>query len=68
MAVEFEQVMELVEQLSESEQKALFLRLLQKTNRDLLNVEERSVLFDAMQVDLGAVSPEYSDRREDWYD
>jgi len=68
MAVEFEHVVAMVEQLSESEQKALFVRLLQKTHRRLLNVDERRLLFDTMRVDLGAVSPEYSDRREDWYD
>jgi hypothetical protein len=32
-----------------------------------LTRDERKVLFESMSLDLGAISPDYSDRREDWY-
>jgi hypothetical protein len=65
MSIEFEQVVELAEQLSEEEQKALFIRLLQKPENRPLSIEERKALFASMTLDLGEVSAEYSDRRED---
>ena len=64
----YDTVMNLVEQLPFEEQKSLLFHLLDKAKNHQLDNEERKKLFHSMIVDLGKVSPEYSDRREDWYD
>jgi hypothetical protein len=65
--ITYETLVELVEQLPSDQRQALLARLLEKTKTRPLNVDERKALFESMIVDLGAVSAQYSDRREDWY-
>lgn len=66
--IPYETFLEMIEQLPVEQQKDLLMRLLDKSKTYQLNNEERKKLFHAMIIDLGKVSPEYSDRREDWYD
>ena len=66
--IPYETLLELVEQLPSDKQQDLLVRLLEKTKTRPLNKDERKALFESMTVDLGAVSAQYSDRREDWYD
>jgi hypothetical protein len=63
----YEQVMQLIDQLSSAQQMGLAVWLMEKMKTRVLYVSERQALFKFMLVDLGAVSPAYSDRREDWY-
>jgi hypothetical protein len=63
----YETVIDLVEQLPFEEQKTLLFHLLGKAKNHRLDKDERKKLFHSMVVDLGKVSPAYSERREDWY-
>jgi DNA mismatch repair ATPase MutL len=66
--INYEQLLQLVDQLTEAQQSDLIDRLLEKAKTRQMSVDERKALFEALKVDLGAVSSEYSDRRADWYD
>jgi len=66
--ITFDQIVELVERLPQEQQHSLLVHLLGKSQTHPLSSDERKALFESMMVDLGAVSPMYSDRREDWYD
>lgn len=66
--VSFDQIVELVERLPQEQQHSLLVHLLGKSQTRPLSSDERKALFDSMMVDLGTVTPTYSDRREDWYD
>ncbi len=66
--ISYEVVVKLVDQLPPQEQTALITHLLELARKRELTKEERKVVLESMAVDLGAVSPDYSDRREDWYD
>lgn len=67
LSIEYENLVELVEQLSEAQQQDLLMRLLEKANARQLSKEEKRALLDSMALDLGEVSSDYSDRRADWY-
>lgn len=68
LTVDYEQVVELVEQLSEEQQKALIARLLrQRAQQRPLTAEEKIQLFDAAKVS-NLVNQTPSVRRQDWYD
>jgi hypothetical protein len=66
--IPYETLVELVEQLPLEQQQDLVMRLLDKTKAHPLSKTEWKTLFESLTVDLGEVSPQYSDRREDWYD
>lgn len=66
--IPYETLVELVEQLSPEQQQNLVMRLLDKTKAHPLSKAEWKTLFESMTVDLGEVSPQYTDRRADWYD
>lgn len=68
MAVNLQDVVHLAEALSDDEKAELVLWLLDRIKSRDLTPRERLAVFDSMSVDLGAVLPGYSDRREDWYD
>lgn len=68
MAVNFQDVVKLAEELTDDQKAELVVWLLDKIKTHELTVSERLAVFDSMSVDLGAVLPGYSDRREDWYD
>lgn len=58
---------QLVEQLSEDQQKDLIKRLLtRQAHQRPLTIEEKMRLLDAVKLDIG-VNQEPSVRREDWY-
>ena len=64
----YAEVIRLVEQLTPVEQDALLEHLQEIAQNRQLTAEEREALLDAAVIDLGPVSPDFSFRREDWYD
>lgn len=67
LPVHYEQLIELVEQLSEEQQNDLIARLLtRQAQQRPLTVEEKIKLLDAMKLDI-AIREEPSVRRADWY-
>ncbi|MAS37947.1 MAG: hypothetical protein CL610_28390 [Anaerolineaceae bacterium] len=68
LPIQYEQLIELVEQLSEEQQQDLIKRLLARSaHQRPLTVEEKLQLLDAVKLDV-AVNEEPSIRRVDWYD
>jgi hypothetical protein len=68
LPIRYEQLIEVVEQLSEDQQKDLVKRLLtRQAHQRPLTVEEKLKLLDAVKLDA-AVNEEPSIRRADWYD
>jgi hypothetical protein len=65
LPIKYEQLIELVEQLSEDQQKDLITRLL--TRNKLQTPSDRLVVFQSMSLNLGQVLTGYSDHRADWY-
>jgi hypothetical protein len=67
LRIEFDELVELVEQLPPEQQQALIARVLrQRADQRPLTVEEKLRLLDAAKLD-NAVLQEPSIRREDWY-
>jgi hypothetical protein len=67
-AVNFEEVVHLVERLTRQEQRKLLRHLQTLADQRELTVDEKKALLDSVVIDAGPISPHYSDRREDWYD
>jgi len=65
--INYDEVVRLAEQLPPHEQRALVVHLQELAEHHNLTRDERKMLFESMALDLGTVSPDYSDRREDWY-
>ena len=65
--ITYEEVVRLAEQLAPLEQVALIDHLQLIAQRRRLTIKERKALFETLVIDLGPVSPDFSDRREDWY-
>lgn len=68
MAVNLQDVVHLAEELTEDQQAELVVWLLDRIKTRDLTTRERLAIFDSMTLDLGAVLPGYSDRRDDWYE
>ncbi len=68
MAVNLQDVVHLAEELTEDQQAELVVWLLDRIKTRDLTTRERLAVFDSMTLDLGAVLPGYSDRRDDWYE
>ena len=67
LPIQYEQLVELVEQLSDEQQRDLIKRLLShQAQQRPLTVEEKLRLLDAVQLDV-AIIEEPSVRRVDWY-
>ena len=67
LPIRYEQLVELVEQLSEEQQKDLIKRLLtRQAQQRPLTVEEKLKLLDAVKLNV-PVNEEPSIRRVDWY-
>ena len=67
LPVHYEQLIELVEQLSAEQQNDLIARLLtRQAQQRPLSVDEKIRLLDAMKLDV-AIREEPSVRRVDWY-
>ncbi|MCL4247407.1 MAG: hypothetical protein KJ065_04575 [Anaerolineae bacterium] len=65
--IDYEQLVELVEQLSDEQQQALIARLLtQRARQRPLTVDEKIRLLDAAKLH-NPVNEQPSPRREDWY-
>lgn len=72
LPIRYEQLVELVDQLSEEQQQDLMKRLLRRdmtrhAQQRPLTVEEKLRLLDAIKLDV-AINEEPSIRRVDWYD
>jgi hypothetical protein len=68
VAVNLQDVVHLAEELTEDQQAELVVWLLDRIKTRDLTTRERLAIFDSMTLDLGAVLPGYSDRRDDWYE
>jgi hypothetical protein len=66
MAANLADIVKLAEELSDGQKAILAVWLLDKINTDTLTVQERLAVFNSMTVDLGGISPEYLDKREDY--
>ena len=67
LRIEFEKLVELVEQLSEDQQRDLIARLLtQRARQQSLTAEEKIQLLDTAKLNV-RVNEEPSVRRIDWY-
>ena len=67
LRIEYDQLVDLVEQLPYEQQKQLIARLLVKqADKRPLTADEKIALLHAAQID-GAVNETPSPRREDWY-
>lgn len=67
LPIQYEQLAELVEQLSEEQQKDLIKRILTRQARQRpLTIDEKLKLLDAAKLDV-AIREEPSIRRVDWY-
>ncbi len=67
LPIEYDQLIELVEQLSAEQQNDLVQRLLtRQAQQRALSVEEKLQLLDALKLDT-AINEEPSIRRVDWY-
>lgn len=66
--IEYETLLELVDQLSDEKRAELMEYLLQKSKSQSLTIAEKKVIWESMVVDVGGILPGYSDRREDMYD
>ena len=68
LGIDYEQVIQLVEQLSQAEQDDLISKLLlRRAEQRPLTVEEKLRLFDLAKIHA-EVKQTPSPRREDWYD
>ncbi|MBL8133862.1 MAG: hypothetical protein JNL42_18515 [Anaerolineae bacterium] len=68
MAANLQEVVRLAAELTDDQKAELVVWLLERIATRDLSVNERLAVFDSMTIDLSAVLPGYSDRREDWYD
>lgn len=67
MQVDYDQIIDLVEQLPEAQQNELIARVLaHRAETRPLTVEEKLALLDSVKLDV-AIKEEPSIRREDWY-
>ena len=67
LPIQYEQLIELVEQLSTEQQQDLIKRLLTRESQQRpLTVDEKLQLLDAVKLDA-AINQEPSVRRVDWY-
>ena len=64
--IEYEKLIELVEQLPDEQQKDLLVRLLERAKQRQLSKEEKTALYHASILSV-PVNEEPSIRREDWY-
>ncbi len=67
LSIDYEKLVELVEQLPSEQQQALLVRLLETSKKRQLSKEEKKALFHASILSV-PVNEAPSIRREDWYD
>lgn len=66
LPIQYEQLLELVDQLDEDQQKDLLSHLLARTVSPPAGIQEKLSLLDALKLDA-AISEAPSIRRADWY-
>lgn len=66
LRVEFETLLDLVDQLSD-EQRHMLMRHIQQSEDTAVTQDEWKTLFESTLLDLGPVVSDFSNRREDWY-
>jgi hypothetical protein len=67
LAISYQTLVELIEQLPPEEQQDLLLRLQGHAKRRALTGDEWKALFDSIKIST-PVGDSFSLRREDWYD
>lgn len=63
----FDEMIQQVDQLTSEERQALIVHLQECAKHRELSFEEWVILFDSIKINIPA-GPNFSDRREDWYD
>lgn len=67
LTIEFEKLMELVDQLPFEQRQYLVQHITEKSLDRQLTPKEKIELLNSTVHDLGDISPDFSFRREDWY-
>ncbi len=67
LTIEFEKLVELVDQLPFDQRLHLIQHLTQQAQERQLTPKEKIELLNSTIHDLGSISPDFSFRREDWY-
>lgn len=67
LTIEFEKLMELVDQLPFEQRQYLVQHITEKALDRQLTPKEKIELLNSTVHDLGDISPDFSFRREDWY-
>ena len=67
LTIEFDKLVELVDQLPIEQRLNLIQHLAQNTNSRVLTPHEKIELLNSTVHDLGAVPIDFSFSREDWY-
>ncbi|MBL8155852.1 MAG: hypothetical protein JNM70_16840 [Anaerolineae bacterium] len=66
LRVEFETLLDLVDQLSDEQRQRLMRHIQQSEDRAVTQAEWKT-LFESTVLDLGPIAGDFSNRREDWY-
>ena len=67
LTIEFDKLIELVDQLPIDQQRNLMHHLAQKAENRILTSQEKVELLNATVHDLGLIPAGFSFSREDWY-
>ncbi len=67
LSIPYETLVELVDQLDAEQKRQLVAHLSEGAQSRKLTAEEKIAISRLMTLNLGPISPNFSDRREDWY-
>ncbi len=67
LSIPYETLVELVDQLDAEQKRQLVAHLSEGAQSRKLTAEEKISISRSMTLNLGPISPNFSDRREDWY-
>lgn len=67
LTIEYDKLVELVDQLSVDQQQNLIQHLSQQANTRILTAQEKVELLNSTIHDLGDIPADFSFSREDWY-
>ena len=67
LTIEFEKLVELVDQLPTEQQQYLVQHITEQSHQRELTPKEKIELLNSTVHDLGEISPDFSFRRDDWY-
>lgn len=68
LTIDYETLVQLVEQLPDEQKHALVERLIHNPSQSILSPQDKVARFQSMSLSAGTLLGGYSDRRADWYD